>query len=64
MASWPVREKRVPRAIVDLLGKATQRVVRQEILQAHSAEPAVRCLAAEKPPAQVMLRRALFALAA
>jgi hypothetical protein len=57
-----VREKRVPVVIVELLEEATQRLVRREILQAHSAEPAVPFRAAEKRPARATLRRALVAL--
>ena len=48
--------------IVELLEEATQRHVRREIRQAHSAEPAVPFLAAEKRPAPATLRRALVAL--
>jgi hypothetical protein len=61
MAWWLVREKRVPVVIVELQKEATRRVVRRENQQARRAEPAVPCLAVEKPPARVMLRRALFA---
>jgi hypothetical protein len=59
-----VRERLVPVMIVELLEEATRRLVRREIRQAHSAEPAAQCLAAEKRPARATLRRALFALAA
>jgi hypothetical protein len=57
-----VREKRVSVVIVELLEEATQRFVRREIRQAHSAEPAVPFLPAEKRPAGATLRRALVAL--
>jgi hypothetical protein len=43
MAWWLVREKRAPVVIVELLEKATRRLVRWEIRQAHSTEPAARC---------------------
>ena len=59
-----MREKPVQVVIVDLPGEATRRFVRREIRQAHSAEPAAPCLAAEKQLARATLRRALFALAA
>ncbi len=61
MASWLVQEKRVPVVIVELLEEETRRLVRREIRQAHSAEPAAQCLAVEKQPARATLRRALFA---
>jgi hypothetical protein len=61
MAWWLEREKRMPVVIVELQEEATQRVVRRESQQARRAEPAVPCLAVEKPPARGMLRRALFA---
>ena len=64
MAYWPVREKQVPVAIVELLEGARRRRVRREIRQAHSAEPAGPCLAVEKRPARATLRRALLALPA
>ena len=57
-----MREKRALVVIVELLEEATQRLVRREIRQAHSAEPAVPFLAAEKRPAPATLRRALVAL--
>jgi len=59
-----VRGKRVLLVIVELLEEATHGLVRREIRQAHSAEPAVPFLAAEKRTARATLRRALFALAA
>ena len=62
MASWLVQEKRVPVVIVELPEQATRRLVRREIRQAHSAEPAGPCLAVEKRPARATFRRALFAL--
>ena len=55
---------RVPVVIVELQEEATRRLVQREIRQPHWAEPAVPCLAVEKRPARVMLRRALFALVA
>jgi hypothetical protein len=61
MAQWLVREKRAPVVIVELREEATRRLVRREIRQAHSAEPAAQCLAVEKQLAQATLRRALFA---
>jgi len=59
-----VREKRVPVVIVELLGKATRRLVRREIRQAHWIEPAAPCLAVEKRPGRATFRRAPFALPA
>jgi hypothetical protein len=64
MAWWPVREKRVPVVIVDLLAKATRRLVRREIRQAPWAEPAALSLAAEERLVPATLRWALFALPA
>ena len=64
MECWQVREKPVQVVIVDLPGEAMRRLVRREIRQAHSAEPAAPCLAAEKQVAQATLRQALFALPA
>ena len=64
MASWVVREKQAPAVIVELLAKATRRLVQREIRQAHWAEPAASCLAVEKRPVRATLRRALFALPA
>ena len=64
MASWVVREKQVPAVIVELLAKATRRLVQREIRRAHWAEPAAPSLAAEERPVRATLRRALFALPA
>ena len=54
----------MPAVIVELLAKATRRLVQREIRQAHWAEPAASCLAVEKRPVRATLRRALFALPA
>ncbi len=59
-----MREKQVPVVIVELLAKATRRLVQREIRQAHWVEPAEPYLAAEERPARATLRRALFALPA
>jgi hypothetical protein len=67
MASWLVREKRAPVMIVELLEKATRRLVRWEIRQVRSAEPVARRQKAAdwRPPllggrqARATLRRAL-----
>ena len=64
MAYWPVREKQVPVAIVELLEGARRRRVRREIRQAHWIEQAAPCLAVEKRQAPATLRRALSALPA
>ena len=61
MAWWLVREKQVAVVIVELLAKATRRLVRREIRPAPWTEPAAPCLAAEEQPARATLRRALFA---
>ena len=60
MAWWLVREKRVPAVIVELLEKATRRLVRWEIRQTHSVEPAAPRLVVEKRPAQATLQWALL----
>jgi len=52
----------VPLVIVALLGAATSHLVRREIRQAHSVEPAGPHLAAEELQARATLRPALFAL--
>jgi hypothetical protein len=44
--------------IVELQVEATPRLVRQEILQVHSAEPAALYLAADEQPAQATLQPA------
>jgi hypothetical protein len=44
--------------IVESLGTTTRRLVRQEIRQRHSAEPAALYPAADEQPAQAILRRA------
>ena len=59
-----MREKRVPVAIVELREEATRRFVRREMRRAYSAEPAARCLTAEKQLARATLRRELLALLA
>jgi hypothetical protein len=64
MALLLVREKLASMAIVELLAKAMRRLVREQIQQAHSVEPAALHLAAEKQLARATLQRALFALAA
>jgi hypothetical protein len=56
-----VREKRTPVVIVELLEKATLRLVRWEIHQAHSVEPIAPRLAVEKQQAPATPRRALLA---
>ena len=64
--TWGVvtRSKRVPVAIVELREEATRRFVRREMRRAYSAEPAARCLTAEKQLARATLRRELLALLA
>jgi hypothetical protein len=47
--------------MVELLEKATLRLVRWEIRQVHSVEPAVPRLAVEKQLARATLQRALLA---
>jgi hypothetical protein len=59
-----VREKQVLAVIVDLLAKATRRLVQLEIRWTHWAEAAAPYLAAEERPSRATLRRALFALPA
>ena len=59
-----MREKQVPVVIVELLAKATRRLVQREIREARWVEPAEPYLAAEERPAGATLRRALFALPA
>ena len=54
----------MPVVIVELLAKATRRLVHREIRQAHWVEPAEPYLAAEERPVRATLRRALFALPA
>jgi hypothetical protein len=56
-----VREKRAPVVMVELLEKATLRLVRWEIREAHSVEPAAPRLAVEERQALVTLRQALLA---
>jgi hypothetical protein len=56
-----VREKRGPVVMVELLEKATLRLVRWEIREAHSVEPAAPRLAVEERQALVTLRRAVLA---
>ena len=51
----------MPVVIVELLEKATQRLVRREIRQAHSVEPAALRLAVEKRPALGTLQPAVLA---
>ena len=61
MAEWLVREKQVSMVIVELRVEATWRLVRREIRQGHSAEPAVlRHLAADEQPARAILRQAVL----
>jgi len=56
-----VRAKRVSTVIVELQEKATRRLARREIRQAHSAEPAALHLTAdEQPAAQAILRLAVL----
>jgi hypothetical protein len=64
MAWWLVQEKRVPVVIVELLEKATRRLVRREIRQVHWIEQVAPCLAVEKRQARATFRRALFAVPA
>ena len=65
MASWLVREKRVPVVIVELLEEATR-----DLKTADPPSPRLRRaswrtpLLVAKRPARATLRRALFALAA
>ena len=64
MAYWLAQEKRAPVMMVELLEKATRRLVQRENRQAHSTEPA----AEEQTLAQASLQRgtlrqALLALA-
>ena len=54
----------MPVVIVELLAKATRRLVQWEVRQAQWVEPAQPYLAAEERLARATLRRALFALAA
>ena len=62
MAYRLVQEKRVPVMIVGLREGATRRLVRREIRQAHSVEPAAPRLVVEKRPAQrATPQRTLFA---
>ena len=49
---------------VELLAKATRRLVQLEIRWTHWAEAAAPYLAAEERPSRATLRRALFALPA
>ena len=59
MAWWLVREKRPQLVTVELQEvEATQRLVRREIRQAHSAEPAAPHLAAEEQSRRALLARA------
>ena len=60
MAERLVREKQVPMVIVELREEATWRLVRREIRQGHSAEPAVLHLAADEQPARTILRQAVL----
>jgi hypothetical protein len=59
-----VWEKRAPAVIVELLEEKTRGLVRWEIRQAHSVEPAAPRLAVEKQQAPATLRRAPFVLPA
>jgi len=54
-------EKQVRVVIVELLAKATRRLVQREIREAHWVEPAEPYLAAEERPARVTFRPALTA---
>jgi len=56
MAEWVVREKQVPMVIVELRVEAMRRLVRREIRQGRSVEPAVLHLVADEQPAQAILR--------
>ena len=58
-----MQEKRAPVVTVELLEKATRRLVQREIPQAHSAQPAAQFLAVEERPALAILRRATLPLA-
>ena len=55
-----MREKQVPIVIVELRVEAMRRLVRREIRQGHSAEPAVLHLAVDEQPARAILRQAVL----